>query len=113
MKFGSLIANLETTGNVIEAGFWMIFGMILAIGARNQKRSFRNLGLTACLASVLFGLSDLVEARTGAWWRPWWLLVWKTLCGAGLLLCFLRYRQLKSSETLSVPEVPQAPSSSM
>lgn len=27
-----------------------------------------------------FGLSDAVEIWSGAWWRPWWLLVWKMAC---------------------------------
>ena len=45
--------------------------------------------MTACIAFLLFGFSDYVEAHTGAWWRPWWLLFWKGACLAvflGLLI---------------------------
>ena len=66
--------DLERTGNLIEAGFWVVFATAIAIGASSQPRAMRLLGLTAGAVSLLFGISDLVEARTGAWWRPWWLL---------------------------------------
>jgi hypothetical protein len=113
MEPGSLLSDVEKTGNLVEAGFWMIFAPMVAIGARNQRRPIRLLGRTASLISVLFGVSDLVESRTGAWWRPWWLLVWKGLCVAGLVLCFLKYRGLRSGEVLPEKDSPQAPSSSM
>jgi hypothetical protein len=37
---------------------------------------------------VAFGASDLVEADTGAWWTPWWLLLWKAGCIAMLVALF-------------------------
>jgi hypothetical protein len=36
--------------------------------------------LVAAVTLVLFGISDVVEVETGAWYRPWWLLVWKGVC---------------------------------
>ncbi|MFP4103756.1 sensor histidine kinase [Coleofasciculus sp.] len=51
--------------------------------------------LMAFITFFFFGLSDIIEVQTGAWWRPWWLLVWKSLCvfsmGA-LLINYLRSR---------------------
>jgi hypothetical protein len=38
----------------------------------------------ACVL-VAFGFSDVVEIQTGAWWRPWWLLVWKGACLLAML----------------------------
>ncbi|MDA0814593.1 MAG: hypothetical protein O3C21_19635 [Verrucomicrobia bacterium] len=35
-------------------------------------------------AFFAFGISDAVEMTTGAWWKPWWLLVCKVAC-----LCFI------------------------
>lgn len=32
------------------------------------------------LAFLAFGISDLVEEGTGAWWRPLWLLLLKSGC---------------------------------
>lgn len=37
------------------------------------------------LCFVVFGLSDVIEAETGAWWHPWWLFVMKALCVLGFL----------------------------
>src|SRR3954468_12554069 len=88
--------DLERTGNLIEAGFWVVFATAIAIGASSQPRTLKSLGYTAGADCLLFGISDMVEARTGAWWRPWWLLAWKALCVTGLVLCFLEYRRLQS-----------------
>jgi hypothetical protein len=103
--------DLEWTGNLIEAGFWVVFATAIAIGARNQSRPVRLLGVTASAVSLLFGISDLVEARTGAWWRPWWLLVWKGTCIAALVLCFLKYGKLRCEQNASVGNTAHAPSS--
>jgi hypothetical protein len=37
------------------------------------------------------GASDIVESRTGAWWRPWWLFAWKAVCVIALLFLFASY----------------------
>lgn len=29
---------------------------------------------------MAFGVSDIIELQTGAWWRPWWLLLLKAAC---------------------------------
>ena len=106
------MVDLERTGNLFEAGFWVLFGVMLAVAAR-RKRAVRRLGLVSCLISVLFGISDLVEASTGAWWRPWWLLLWKAVCVSGLAVCFLAYRKLRSMPSEATASSPQAASSSM
>jgi len=31
-------------------------------------------------AFLLFSGSDAMTITTGAWWRPWWLFVWKATC---------------------------------
>jgi hypothetical protein len=105
--------DLERSGNLVEAGFWLIFAMVLVTAAGKQERSVRILGLISGLIAVLFGISDLVEARTGAWWRPWWLLLWKAICVMGMVACFLKFRQVSGMAGGSVEELPQAPSSSM
>lgn len=57
--------------NLLEAALWWVVAVVVV--AR-----WRLWGVAAAL--VLFGLSDVVETRTGAWWRPWWLLAWKGAC---------------------------------
>ncbi len=90
----SVLFDLEITGNLIEAGFWIIFGVGLAIAGMRRRRNLARLGLLSGTILFLFGVSDLVEANTGAWWRPWWLLVWKGTCLSGMVLCALKYRRI-------------------
>ena len=45
------------------------------------------------LAFAVFGVSDLIEAETGAWWHPWWLFVMKAACVLCFLLAALRHRR--------------------
>jgi hypothetical protein len=107
------MVDLERTGNLIEAVFWMLFGPALVVAVRKQDRSVKLLGLVACLISILFGISDLVEAQTGAWWRPWWLFLWKAVCLTALGVCIMAYRRIRSRPLASVENPPQAASSSM
>jgi hypothetical protein len=67
------------TANYIEACFWALIGLGFTFAAIRNANARRQL-LVLAAAFLLFGLSDTVEAGTGAWWRPWWLLVWKGLC---------------------------------
>ena len=41
----------------------------------------------AAATFLLFGISDLIKLRTGAWWRPTGLLVLKGLCLLSLVAC--------------------------
>ena len=77
--------DLERTGNLIEAGFWVVFATAIAIGASSQPRSLKSLGFTArrlpalrdfrhgrgpyrCLVAslVVAGLESPVRDRAGA-----------------------------------------------
>ena len=74
--------------NLAEAGLWFIIAATaVAIGIR-KPAPVRRRCLLLAVTLVAFGLSDLVETRTGAWWRPWWLLAWKSAC-VGVLLTLL------------------------
>jgi hypothetical protein len=64
---------------------------------RSEKR-FRPTLLLLAVTLAVFGASDLVESRTGAWWKPWWLFVWKAICVLALLFGFLRYYRAKKSK---------------
>ena len=105
--------DLEETGNLVEAGFWMISGVVVALGLWVQARRMTSFGWLSGALCVLFGVSDLVEARTGAWWRPWWLFFWKAVCLSGMAVCFLKYRRDRTVTLLADARPPQAPSSSM
>lgn len=65
--------------NQIEACLWCAMAVAIAISLTRRRRwnGTRAVGVLVLLA---FGISDLVETTTGAWWRPWWLFAWKTIC---------------------------------
>ena len=77
--------------NFVEAGLWVVVAVVAAaIGARRSGRvRARCFVLAATL--IAFGLSDVVETTTGAWWRPWWLLCWKAICVAILLALLVEH----------------------
>lgn len=66
--------------NRIEAGFWILIALIFAAAALRKSGTAWRRCAQAAVTLVFFGCSDLVEAHTGAWWRSWWLLVWKVAC---------------------------------
>lgn len=70
--------------NRIEAAFWagIAIGMVFVAIRRPRVRVDC---VIAAVAFALFGVSDVVETTTGAWWRPWWLLLWKSTCVATFL----------------------------
>ena len=75
--------------NEIEAGLWFAIALSLAIWLRMQ-RPWRWL---LPLSFAMFGISDLIEVKTGAWWEPWWLLVMKATCVLVFLLAFRERRR--------------------
>jgi hypothetical protein len=77
----------------MEAGVWLIYAMVLAVGAVRSAKQRRAILLIASIGFVTFGVSDLIEAQTGAWWRPWWLLVLRAACIATFLACWLVWRR--------------------
>ena len=68
------------TANYIEAGFWIVIGLGFCVQAIRLTGRVQNQCIVASIALVLFGLSDVIEVQTGAWWRPWWLFAWKAAC---------------------------------
>ena len=68
--------------NFIEAILWIGIGLGLLCVCFEKRE--KNILITAFLF-LLFGVSDIVEIYTGAWWSPWWLLTWKILNGIALL----------------------------
>jgi len=79
--------DASTLFNSVEAGWWFLMAvLVLAAGRRFRGTTFR-LRLVLALFFALFGLSDVIEVQTGAWWRPLGLLILKGVCVAGLLAC--------------------------
>lgn len=74
--------------NGIEVVWWTGLAIFLWIRRRQTPRALRSLSGWAILFLLLMAISEVIELQTGAWWRPWWLAVWKFTCG-GLLGVFV------------------------
>lgn len=102
--------DLERDGNLIEAGVWFDLSLALFAYTFAQPRPMRSVLWLLSGTMAVFGGSDLVEARTGAWWTPWWLFVWKASCVFVLFLGFFRYYRLRKSLSASSPPVRESDS---
>jgi hypothetical protein len=85
------IAPLFRYSNYCEAGLWWLVAAAIGVAARKWSRRARADARIWIIILLIFGLSDVVEAHTGAWWRPWWLLVWKGGCLLVMLVLLMRY----------------------
>jgi hypothetical protein len=70
--------------NYIEACLWIVVGLTFSVAAIGYSAGRPRRSVTAFIF-ILFGISDIVEAQTGAWYRPLGLLSWKGLCLAGII----------------------------
>ena len=93
--------NLAQNGNFIEAATWIGIAITLLVFSFKVASDARLLQvLSASFAA--FGISDLIEIQTGAWWRPAWLLALKAACVlsfSGCLWHHLRSRKRAISDT--------------
>jgi len=87
---------MHQIGNSIEAFLWFGLALVIAIRSFYYKKTTKS-GVIAFFALILFAFSDLVEAKTGAWWRPWWLLLWKVSCLCAMALSFFLYTRRTNS----------------
>lgn len=81
--------------NIVEIFWWIGCGIYLFVRSRATEEPLRTQGRRAAMALAAFGVSDAVELWSGAWWKPWWLLVWKGICIVVLANCAISY--LKNS----------------
>lgn len=91
-----MMGDWERIGNQVEAVFWIVVGLAFAVPPL-LRRPHPGLCGAAFVTLIAFGLSDLVEVWSGAWWRPWWLPAWKTACVAALARLLQLYYQRKKS----------------
>ena len=90
--------TIHAVFNFWEGWFWIGLGagVLVASMVRQKRVGWFFVALGGVL--VLFGFSDFVEMRTGAWYRPWWLLGWKSCCVVGMVVMWLIYRQRMRKE---------------
>lgn len=89
--------DLTKHGNLIEAGLWFVVSLVLAVQTiRTGGKQRRWLAILAA-AFLVFGISDLIESQTGAWWRPLWLLLMKGSCVAVFVIGFVACLRIKKN----------------
>jgi hypothetical protein len=82
-----VLRSLPGVYNHIEVVLWPVLGVVVAIAGARRPRGRRGYYFVAAGVLVVFGASDWFEAETGnEWWDPWWLLLWKGVCVAALLV---------------------------
>ena len=83
--------------NDAEAVLWLTLGIGVLLRLLLRPAVGRRAWLAALRVTLLlFGSSDVVESHTGAWWRPWWMLVWKGAC----LLAFAALYRLRPRDRI-------------
>lgn len=85
--------------NLFEAALWFaisavfFFRGVFRSGDKSpDARTLRREMFVLAAAFAAFGVSDVIESHTGAWWEPWWLLALKTASVLVFLRAFWRYR---------------------
>ena len=73
--------------NAFEAVWWPVLGAALLIRSLQSPVPWRLPGVIAAISLFVFGVSDVIELWSKAWWRPWWLLVMKGICLITLAIC--------------------------
>lgn len=84
----------EYTFNIGECCLWIAVSIVLFIKSARDAASVRRTLRFLAISFFLFGLSDFVEAHTGAWWKPLWLLFLKGGCIAAFVFGFARYYKI-------------------
>jgi hypothetical protein len=93
--------NFFVVANYGEAGLWFLLGMYCLVASLRNDES-RTFLLISGISLVAFGASDICEVQTGAWWTPWWLLLWKCACVlmvSGAVVGLFRIRRLQNKRT--------------
>lgn len=97
--------DLSYTGNLAESVLWFIFAIVFCVVAFRTDSRRRPLSLTLAAAFLAFGISDLIEAQTGAWWRPPWLFILKAGCVGVFAYGYWEHRRIRNTEA-SRPNEP-------
>lgn len=89
MEDGEHFAELFNLG---EAGLWFAISTVIAWKLRNSPHTAKFNWLLPP-TFIVFGISDFIESRTGAFWDLWWLLVMKSVCVVVVVIVDIRYRR--------------------
>ncbi len=83
--------DFETTGNLIEAVLWFAVSLAFVVKTAFAQGRLWVVFVVLAIAFAVFGVTDLIESETGAWWSPLWLLGLKGTCVAAIVGGFAAY----------------------
>ncbi|MDP2652589.1 MAG: hypothetical protein Q8Q08_01000 [Candidatus Omnitrophota bacterium] len=82
--------DLSASFNLCEGLLWLgLAGLFYKVKVFKKQPDKKADHLFAVLL-ILFGISDFVEMRAGAWWEPKWLLAWKVVNFAAMGAVFIK-----------------------
>jgi len=85
----SLDSNFIFVGfNILEALFWFLLSVMFFRYYLKSNSLLKSKFLILSITLILFGISDMIELFTGAWYEPLGLMVLKLSCGASMIYCF-------------------------
>ena len=89
--------------NYIESILWFTIALGLLVNSFKigKLSAYFNICIIAFVAFAIFGISDIIEAQTGAWWRPLGLLVLKVSCVVTFVFCFVKCKKLENPKSLT------------
>lgn len=99
--------DLEKSGNLLEAALWFAIALTFIVKAIRASRQLRPVFLFLATAFVVFGITDGIESKTGAWWRPVWLLIIKAVCVACFIFGFAAYYSITRWRQ-NLPKMPRS-----
>jgi hypothetical protein len=73
--------------NAVEAAFWIGLAVLTAALGHRARGFTPRTQVATVIFLAAFGVSDIIEVYTGAWWQPPALLLFKAICLLGLVLC--------------------------
>ena len=88
--------------NYIESILWFSCAVILFVAGIKTGGKHGRYFKVICFALpafIAFGISDIIEAQTGVWWRPWSLLFLKLTCVVIIAGCYYRYHRINKENT--------------
>jgi hypothetical protein len=91
---GEHSSDIESVFNAWEAFTWCAIGVVCVGYSLWKPVAYRmKLLFFAGITFLVFGLSDVYEVHTGAWWDPVGLLIVKAACILAFITLYLLYRK--------------------
>lgn len=85
--------------NVIEAAIWMAVATWLLYLALRTRSHLKMIFFVFSVTLFFFGVSDMIETQTGAWYRPLGLFLLKAVCVLFIAGClFILFRNRSACE---------------